>query len=309
MTLTVTKPGVYELPADEYHADVAVKGGSLSSTWARKLMEPAGPARFIHERRNPQPRKAVFEFGNVAHSVVLGGPEPAVYPDEVLAKNGAVSTKEAKEFGDAARAKGLIPMKQAEMDVVMAMAEAIRANPDAMEALNPEGAMHEVSAYRIDPATGMWVRARFDSLTPGAGIADYKTVAEGNADPSHFARKTAHELGYHQQDAWYLDMAVALDLIPQNGWFKFVLQEKKAPYLVSVVQLSDLYRSFGRDLNRAAIELYAECRRTNTWPGFTGTTIVDPPKWLGDEADARLAADIDAELTAYANSLKAGNAA
>ena len=303
--ITVDKPGIYDIDVDEYHADTAVPDGSLSSTWARKLMEPAGPARFIHERRNPQPPKKVFDFGHVAHSYVLGGPGPVVYPEEVLSKSGTTGTDAARDFAAKARDKGLIPMKQVDVDIVTAMAEQILRNPDAMEALNPEGAMHEVSAYRIDEQTGMWLRCRFDSITPGVMVADYKTVVD--ADPGKFARRTAHELGYHQQDAWYSDTAVVLDLVPADAPFKFVLQEKTAPYLVSVVQLSDLYRSFGRDLNRSAIDLYARCKAADMWPGFTGTHVVEPPKFLGDEAATRLVDDIADELATYANSLKAGN--
>lgn len=41
-TWTITEPGVYDLPAEVYHAD-PVEGGSLSSTGARKLLPPSCP--------------------------------------------------------------------------------------------------------------------------------------------------------------------------------------------------------------------------------------------------------------------------
>lgn len=304
MTVTITKPGIYDLDVDEYHADTAAPGGSLSSTWARKLMEPAGPARFIHERRNPQPHKKVFDYGHAAHGLVLGSGAPLVeIPAKVLAKNGAISTDEAKAFVDDVRATGGIPLKAHELTEIRAMADALQSNPDAVAALNPDG-MHETSAFRTDDTTGMWLRGRFDSITPGSHVADYKTTVD--ADPGKFARRTAHELGYHQQAAWYLDLAAVLGLVDPDAPFRFVLQEKTAPYLASVVELDPEYLFIGRNRNRAAIDLYARCKSTDTWPGFTGTATVGPPKWLGDAEDQQLADDIADELAAYAHSLKTG---
>ena len=51
--MTITEPGVYEMPAEEYHAD-PVEGGSLSSTGARRLLEMA-PARWRYEQAHPSP--------------------------------------------------------------------------------------------------------------------------------------------------------------------------------------------------------------------------------------------------------------
>ena len=55
-----------EVDETTYHAD----RGSLSSTGARKLLEC--PARFRHEQLSPPPAKGVFDFGKLAHKLVLG---------------------------------------------------------------------------------------------------------------------------------------------------------------------------------------------------------------------------------------------
>lgn len=294
----ITQPGVYfDLDADVYHSD-PTPNGSLSSTWARRLMEPAGPAKFAHERRHGQPYKKVYDFGTVAHSIVLGGPAPAIYPEDTLSKTGTIGTDKARAFAAAARAQGLIPMKQTDFDTVMGMAEAIKQHREAMAILADAEVRTEVSGFRVDPETGMWLRCRFDAIGP-AGIVDYKTTVD--ADPGLFARRTAHELGYHQQAAWYLDAAQALDLT--DGPFRFVLQEKKAPYLVSVVELDPMYLSIGRSRNRAAIDLYAKCLATDTWPGFTGVSVAEPPMWLADSEPSTLPDDLAAQLAAYADQL------
>lgn len=294
----ITAPGLYLMDADTYFGD-PVPTGSLSSTWARKLMEPAGPAKFAYERRNPQPPKKVFDVGHAAHTIVLGTGAPiARIPEEALAVNGAASTKAAKEFIAEARADGRTPLKPDEYDQVVAMAEAIKNHPAAMRVLAADGTHTEVSGFRQDPDTGMWLRCRFDAINP-AGIGDLKTCID--ADPAKFARRTAVDLGYYQQADWYLSMAHDLGLT--DGPFRFVLVEKTPPHLVSVVELSDLYLAIGRTRNRAAIDLYARCRETDHWPGYTGVTVVDPPAWLTSDEGDRLADDIAAELAAYADSL------
>ena len=60
--LTITAPGVYDIPAEDYHRD-PVPGGSLSSTGARKLLPPSCPAKFRYEQDNPPTPTAALDFG------------------------------------------------------------------------------------------------------------------------------------------------------------------------------------------------------------------------------------------------------
>lgn len=302
---SITEPGIYpDMPAEVYHADPA-PDGSLSSTWARKLMEPAGPAKFIHERRNPPPPKKVFEFGQAAHTLVLGvGQQLVEIPDNLLSTDGGVRSKEAKAWAQEARERGEVPLKPVEYQQVHDMAAALQQHREANDLLTSEGTQTELSTFRIDPETGMWLRCRFDAVSP-EGVIDYKTIVD--ADPGKFARDTAHRLGYHQQDAWYRDQAKELGITV--GPLRFILQEKTAPYLVSVVHLDDDYLDIGRRRNRTAIELFAKCLATDEWPGYTGTRIVGPPKWLVDADDEELSNDIADEIAAYAASLSERSAA
>ena len=296
----VTKPGVYfDMDVDLYHSD-PTPNGSLSSSWARKLMEPAGPAKFIHERRNSTPPKRVFEFGHAAHTLVLGAGAPVVeIPRGILSgRDEGIRSDEAKEWVAQAQAEGKMPLKPAKYAVVEAMAAKLREHPEAMEALTADGTRTEASAFHIDPETGMWLRGRFDAISP-TGIVDYKTIVD--ADPRRFGRRTAHELGYHQQAAWYLNLANKLGLT--DGPFRFVLQEKKAPYLVSVVELEPVYLSIGEARNRAAIDLYARCLAADEWPGYTGVAVVEAPMWLASEDPSTLPDDLAAQLAAYADQL------
>ena len=105
------------------------------------------------------------------------------------------------------------------------------------------------------------------------------------------------DLGYHMQAAHYLDMAIDHDLIDPDAPFRFVVQEKEAPFLVAVVSVGADYLALGRRDMRRAIDLWAECTRTNTWPGYPAT-VAEPPRWALDELNADLDPAIAAELEA-----------
>lgn len=278
MSEVVDEPGLYaDIPESVYHGD----RGSLSSSGARKLLPPSCPAIFQHERNNPPETKPYFELGTAAHSLVLGVGAPIVeIPDELLASNGAATTKAAKEFVAEHRAAGAVPLKTDEYATVHAMAAKLREHPIASALLR--GGRSEVSAYWVDEPTGVWRRCRFDYLPePVRGrrliIPDYKTTQDSN--PAKFG-KSAADFGYYMQAPWYLDAIAALG-IADDAAFVFVVQSKTPPYLVSVVELDYAAIELGYLMNRRAIDIYAECESTGEWPGY-GDDIhhIALPKWI-----------------------------
>lgn len=277
---TITEPGLYEMTNDRYHAD-PVPGGSLSSTGAKKLIAKT-PLHFKWDMDHPT-RKDVFDFGTVAHSLVLEGDESGVVVIDVAEKRGKVWTEPAAK----AEAQGKIPLKTAEWEQVKAMAEQIRLHPEASFLLK-DGKAEQSAFWQHD--TGVWLRARFDWLPNKRGhglmLSDYKTAA--SADPGKFARAAA-DYGYHQQAAFYCDAAKALGLSPDPVML-FVVQEKTAPYAVNVIELHEDDIHTGRALNEKAIRLYQQCKLTNTWPGYTMGEPVKLPKWADYDAEAKLGA-------------------
>ncbi|MGW9371134.1 PD-(D/E)XK nuclease-like domain-containing protein [Streptomyces xanthophaeus] len=269
--ITVTAPGIYDMSAEEYHADKAVPGGSLSSSGARRLLPPGCPALYRWEQDHPQPAKKTFDFGHAAHKEVLGeGPELVVV-DAPLWNTDAIRSEVA-----AIREDGGIPLKQAEFDQVQAMAAAIRQHPLASALLDPSTGQAEASLFTQDPATGVWMRARPDWLphrTAGRTVlSDYKTA--NDASNEGFT-KSIQSFGYYQQSPWYIDVAAALELASDDAEFLFIAQEKNPPYLVNVIGLDAEWMRRGRARNRAALEKYAECTSTGIWPGYG-----DEPNYL-----------------------------
>lgn len=268
--MTVTDPGVYAMPDAEYFAHPA-----LSQSQAKVLL--ACPARYRWQLDHPRPDTKAFDFGHAAHSMVLGtGPAIAVIPDDVLASNGAVSTKAAKEFIADARAKGEVPLKAEENAQVVAMADAIRDNPDAVRLLaagTPEQAI-------VWDDGDVQRRCKLDVLPEPSQhrmvAADYKTTER--ADKESFTRSVIN-YGYHQQAAWYLEALAAVGISSDAG-FAFVVQEKTEPYPVVVYELDEDLLAIGAELNAQAVELFRQCRDTDTWPGYPeGITVLSAPGW------------------------------
>jgi hypothetical protein len=266
----VTGQLVEDLDETAYHAHPA-----LSSTGARLLLE--APARFDHNRRHPRPDTKSFDVGTAAHSKVLGvGSEVVAYPDDVLAVNGAASTAAAKAFAADARALGQTPVKAADARAVDAMAEAVLRHPVARQLLEAEGAS-EVSAFAIDPITGVEVRARIDRLTADrSAMIDLKTTDDASRDG--FA-KTVAKYRYDVQDAWYEDVLAIIEGSAPR--MQFVVVEKSAPYLVAVHSLSDEFAEIGRHGAAKARAIYAACLEHDAWPGYPAEQAeLMPPFWL-----------------------------
>lgn len=270
----VTKPGVYDLTSEQYHGD-PVPGGSLSASGAKRLLPPSCPAIFDYERTHGRPEKATFDFGHAAHLHVLGVGAQIVAVD---ADNWR--TKAAQEAKAAAYEDGKTPLLVGDVAVVEAMAAAIRAHPVAAALLNPENGKAEQALFRQDERTGTWLRSMLDWL-PDAGngrmiVPDYKTAV--SASPQAFAKAVAN-YGYHQQDAWYRDMVKNLGLAEEVA-FVFIVQEKTAPYLVTVVELDAEAVRIGRELNLEAIDVFAACQTSGRWPGYADDVeLIALPQW------------------------------
>lgn len=265
----IDKPGVYDLAADSYHAD-PVKGGSLSSTGARKLLPPSCPALYRYWADHPEQHRRVFDFGQAAHAEILGIGRPiAVLNFDNYRK------KAAQDARDDAHAAGEIPLLADEYAQVQAMADALRAHPIASVLLDPESGRGEQSLIWRDKPSGVWRRAMLDWLPdPHEGrliIPDYKTAVR--AEPAALGR-TMHSYGYAQQADWYLAAVEALGLAGElDPVFVFIFQEKTPPYLVTVAQPDPPALLWGRRLNQEAIATYRHCTATGQWPGYSETVV------------------------------------
>lgn len=272
MTITTPKLEGVVIGLDDvaYHAHPA-----LSSTGARKLLE--SPAKYRYSLDHPQPHKKAYDVGTLAHTRILGvGAGVAVIPTEILASNGAASTKESKAFIADAYAKGLVPVKKAEYDEIVAMSESVLTHPDARPILE-NIAGREVSLFaEVD---GVPVRARFD-IYGGSDGGDLKSARD--ASPKGFNRSVA-AYGYHIQEQFYR-MTHAAITGEELKTFQFIVVETTRPYLVGVYDLDFMWEQIGREQTKRAIDLYRHCTETGVWPGY-GTATLTPPTWAVYESE------------------------
>lgn len=272
----IDEPGIHaHIPSREYHGDPVI-GGSLSSTGARRILPPGSPARFDYDRRHGQLATPAMDFGTAVHTILFGsGPEVTVIeaPDR--------RTKDVKQKEETARKNGAIPLLEHEFRMVEAMVKAVRTHPDARLFFDIEDAQVEHSLFWRDQ-DGLMCRARPDLMIltryGRRVIVDYKSCH--SIDDRSLSR-AMWDKGYHQQNPWYVDGAIATGLGDEDTDFVFLCQEKKAPYFVRCFRPDPDALHIGRELNKVAKGLYQECTEQGRWPAYSNTIDSLPlPSWV-----------------------------
>lgn len=178
-------------------------------------------------------------------------------------------------------------VKPEQMERAIAQAESIRALESVGSLL--DSGWPEVSAYWRDPITGVRCRCRPDyrARTGKRGAESILIDLKGYGDLREFRRQIGR-MNYHQQAAFYTDGYEAASEAPVLG-FLFVAVEDQYPYVARSVMLGEASLAAGRKSYRALLNLYAECLRTDLWPGYPEIELVEIEPWRMDEADRLLA--------------------
>jgi hypothetical protein len=276
--------GIHALPDHEYHRDPAPEP-SLSSTLARLLLNRSPlHAWTAHPRLNPEwepTERKVFDIGRAAHRAVLGkGGDYVAIPDDMLAANGAASTKEARAFIEDCRSRGLTPLKAAEVDQIETMAASVQQRLRQM-GIRFDAERSELAALaQID---GVWCRAMVDQAPADPRLPLYDLKSCEDASPEAVTASVAR-YGYDLQAAHYLDVWRAAT--GEKRRFRFVFVEKSPPYEVAVVELHDKpgdeadWFDHARSACADARRIWGECLRSNTWPGYPArVAVIGAPGW------------------------------
>ena len=270
------KPGIYSgITNADYHRDPALGSTSL------KTLATRTPAHYQHDKAHPKFSDA-FTLGTAAHSLILEHDTSGI---EVVEADNWL-TKAAKEAKAEALAAGRQPLLRKEYAQVIAMHDAAMRHDKARELLT--GHKAEESVFWDED--GQTYKCRPDAWKPGQ-LVDLKTTV--NADPREFG-KTAYNLGYHQSAAHYIDGVK--ELTGEELPFGFILVEKAAPYLVSVVELDWEAIDLGRALNDRAKRIFRECVTTNNWPGYPPAEPISLPNFAVYETEDLLGIDNNLEL-------------
>lgn len=277
-TLPITEPGIYtDIPMADYHGQLTI-GPSISSSGLRTI-EAQSPAHyFAQSYLNPAAEKVdtqALRVGKAAHSLLLG--------DEVFEGHFIISpyddfrTTDARQWRDDAAESGLVVLKQAEYDSILAMREALLREPLIRDGFL-DGEAERSIVWR-DEETGVWLKARPDVLPKAGWVVDYKTAKDAHP---RAVERDIWKHGYHMQLALVAEGMAALGYEPARE-FALVFQEKTAPYAVTIQRVPAEAVWCGVKQNRSAIRTFAQCLSEGVWPAYGEPADIKTPQFIIDK--------------------------
>lgn len=276
------KPGIYEMSAQDYHADPAPEPSLSSGIAGRLISQSPLHAWFAHPRLNPNHHSEEsndFDLGACAHATLLEGEGSVV---AVEAKDWR--TKEAQSTREALRSAGKIPVLAHKLKAIRSMADAARAALLACELGPIDLATGKAEQVLIWNEGEVWCRARPDWRRPKLMI-DYKSTA-GSAEPSAWIRNQMVPMGYDLQSAHYTRGEKTLT--GKNTQFIFLVQENYPPFECSFVGMSPGMIEIAQRKWELALAIWRNCLASGKWPGYPKQiSYAEPALWQLDQDEER----------------------
>ena len=254
-----------------YHATNAI---SRSRLW-----------QFMQNPRDYEARREIettdnMRLGTLVHSLFLEDRQIAVsVPVELLASNGAASTKAAKEWIANAEADGLLVLKPHAIEQAKMMAWSVRTLFNRYGWMNLES-IREQSIYWTDDETGLRLKCRPDLIIQSGGsvfLFDLKTT---ESVKKRDFQSSVVNYGYHLQDAMYSE-GVKRFLGVDDLDFYFVCVEKKPPYVCCLHVLCGESRASAGEMYRGVLSRLRQAIDLNDFrlEEEKGVTINSLKKW------------------------------
>jgi hypothetical protein len=256
---------------EQYHAQPDVSKSQLDDL---ELSPAIFFARHRAEGRPEREEKAGQLEGHLAHCAIL---EPEEFEKRyVIGPTLNRNTKAWKEFVEANA--GRVAIQHDQYETATRQAVSVHGLPEIGDTFAV--GQPEVSAFWIDDETGVRCRCRPDWVhdcgDSGVILVDVKTYSV--ASPNEFRRQVARKR-YDVQAAFYSDGYEQASGRRVLG-FLFAAVETEYPYAANAFMLDEDSLNAGRAKYRKNLRTYAECERTNTWPGYsTGIDVIRLPQW------------------------------
>ncbi len=257
---------VRDLPNSVYHSISDAVSNSGLNDFAKS------PSHYWNRHRNPArpPRKTKGGQleGTLAHCALF---EPYEFTRRYsVGPSVTKSTNIWKAFAAECAESGIEPISHEQYETAFAQATEARSLRTVHEGL--ANGYAEVSAFWIDPTTGVRCRCRPDWVHPvetptgdGVIIFDGKTFAD--ASPDGFARQVDRKY-YDRQAAFYTDGyedATGLEVLG----FVFIAMEDEFPFKASVTMLKPEDLQSARTDYRELLARFKDCQDSDTWPGYS----------------------------------------
>lgn len=309
-TSLITTAGAYpDIAIEDYHGREICPAPSISSSGLKKLVpfkglqtKGATPRHYweaspLNPKRKPAEQTDALRIGSAFHDALLlpdRWRDPTVYhflPDGFDRRQKA---KQAEEIAaaDAAEESGLVLITPNEAEQINAMAKAMRDHPGANAVLS-DGVAELTLAWQ-DKETGVWVRARPDWLPDTRWLAcNVKSTADASYDGF---QKDVTKYRYAMSAALEMDgIAAIYGRAPKNYLHPVVEKPGKnwerGDYLpVALWELPPEDIEYGRQLNRRALRVFADCLMADRWPSYA-----DEPALCGMSGWQRRLIDLEIE--------------
>jgi hypothetical protein len=214
--------------------------------------------------------------GSLLHALLLGDADSIAIIDVKDWR-----TKAAKVWKAATIANGVSPVLKHEHDAALVLAERLR-DKFLERGYDIREFAHEVTIVWDETAsdgTKVRCRGRVDALDlETARVLDLKSTASAGATG---IAKSCISYGYDVQHAAYVSAIETLrPELAGRVEYDWLFFETTPPYAVTPATPDGTMRELGESKWRRAVEIWAHCLRSATWPEYTAEKIFVPaPMW------------------------------
>jgi hypothetical protein len=253
-TQIINEQTVFDEPLPE--VATVVDPRSIPWRFSRMKKMDASPLQYWHACQHPDGEPTLaMRLGSGTHALVLG--------QEVAVYNGIRRGKRWDAYEADAKIRGAIVLNPREFAECESLAVAVQKHKLASDLLLAD---HVTREQHINWNIGdRHVTSRPDAFSVAKRfVVDLKT--DRSARPDDFQR-TAWKMFYPAQLAFYCDAVHALTAVrPRDAYL--VVVEKKAPFDISVHELTDDIIEMSRKTISIWVERLLECEASNVWPGY-----------------------------------------
>lgn len=227
-------------------------------------------AKYYRWRRDNMDTSRPMEIGRMTHLLVLERDKfmdcVKVAPD---VDGRTTSGKAQKEQFRASLRPNDIEVSSKDYRTLMAIEKSLMEHDFSKKLFKKPNALKEKSAFWIHPETKVFCKIRPDLMfLEGDIIVDVKTTK--SVEPSEFARDI-YKLGYDIQYAFYKDAYKAIT--GREPTFFWLCVENSGPHEVVPYVGNDKIYGFGKIRYEKALQTFAECYKSNTWPGIADNLV------------------------------------
>jgi len=230
------------------------------------------PEKFRYFLDHPIEQTPAMAFGSACHKMIL---EPETFGDEyAVAPQVDKRTKEGKAMWEAfcTDNAGKMIIGPDDAETMHEMEESLERSKLANKLIRGKGES-ESAFFWTDPDTGEKCKIKTDRLVKYNRkwyVVDYKTCL--SAETNRF-NTDIWKLGYFMQAGMYTEGVMRAKKLRKRPGFLFVAQEKKAPYAINVIEVSEDVMKIGVAKFHELLDKYHECRIADIWPGYMDSDV------------------------------------